>query len=90
MQLALKPSLVVSKKTSAAYKYITNAHSKKIYSLDWCSSEEILLSSSRDGTIKLWNPNMIHQKFMQIRLDFPNWKAKFTVSSSSRFDSILA
>lgn len=67
------------RKTNSALRYISNAHTKKIYSLDWCASEEILLSSSRDRNIKLWNFNMRNQKFMEkILEDFPCWKAKFT------------
>ena len=43
-----------NQKTNTAYRYIPNAHTKKIYSLDWCSgTEEILLSSSRDRNIKV-------------------------------------
>lgn len=42
------------RKANSALRYITNAHTKKIYSLDWCSGpEEILLSSSRDRNIKV-------------------------------------
>jgi hypothetical protein len=55
---------------------------KKIYSLDWCwtSGEEILLSSSRDKNIKLWNFNMLNQNFMDTMIeDFPCWKTKFLV-----------
>lgn len=67
------------RKTNSAFRYISNAHTKKIYSLDWCANEEILLSSSRDRNIKLWNFNMLNQKFMEkILEDFPCWKAKFT------------
>ena len=64
-----------------ALHYISNAHTKKIYSLDWCSTEEKLLSSSRDKNIKIWDTNMLNQKFMDkiLNQDFPCWKAKFTV-----------
>lgn len=47
--------VIVVKKTNSALRYISNAHTKKIYSLDWCASEEILLSSSRDRNIKVQN-----------------------------------
>lgn len=69
------------RKTTSAITYIPNAHSKKIYSIDWCwtSGEEILISSSRDTNIKLWNFNMRNQNFIDKIIDknFPCWKAKF-------------
>lgn len=68
--------------TSRAIRYLKNAHSKKIFSLDWCSvpGEEILLSSSRDKNIKLWNLNMINERLMEKLIEeFPCWKAKFSV-----------
>ncbi|RNA27104.1 WD repeat-containing 59, partial [Brachionus plicatilis] len=67
--------------TNKAKKYLKNAHCKKIFSLDWCSvpGEEILLSSSKDKNIKLWNLNMLNERLMEKLIEeFPCWKAKFT------------
>jgi WD40 repeat protein len=72
------------RKTNSALKYIPNAHVKKIYSLDWCPIEDILLSCSRDRSIKLWKTNLDNNGFyMQLKkeklpFDFSCWKAKFT------------
>lgn len=56
--------VIVVKKTNSALRYISNAHTKKIYSLDWCASEEILLSSSRDRNIKVQNKYSTKSSFI--------------------------
>ena len=43
------------KKPNVASTYITNAHSKMIYSLDWCYNDQILLSTSRDKKCKVFD-----------------------------------
>ena len=75
--------MLLLQKTDSAYKYIPNAHSKKIYSLDWCSAscgKDILLSSSRDTSVKFWNMSAPdHKQIDKLIEDFPCWKAKFLV-----------
>lgn len=67
---------------------LSKGHSKGILSLDWCSQdEELLLSSGRDNTIVLWNPES-GQELTQ----FPtrgNWcfKTKFAPEAPDLFAS---
>lgn len=72
---------------------LSNGHSKGILSMDWCSQDDnLLLSSGRDNTVLLWNPE--EGKLLSQFPSRTNWsfKTKFApaapdIFASASFDS---
>lgn len=75
-------------RNSSTPEKIMKGHKKGILSLDWCLNDpQLLLSSSKDDTVKLWNPIEAYE--IATYPSLPNWvhQTKFSPKAPDFFAS---